>query len=283
MTKTECEIHGTEMRIPSDGSDPYCARCIMESMDDGFDPFTDGLGRDLPTPKPANGGMKDRKESSSDRWTEDTLTARLLDLSRDKLDVEEIAGSATARNLAWDYVKLYHTTIADSRPFEFMEGFGYSSTRRGQVVTSPKNKAASDGMIKGILNCYRAHLQREARNAKAAEANVRSSVKVGPETVPAGRYAVEEAGELHFFKVNYGKAGSRWAGFCFLDIQASDDLYPIKDRTRKQAILDAIAVDPKAAMARYGHEIGRCGICGRTLTDPESIENGIGPVCAERF
>ena len=29
------------------------------------------------------------------------------------------------------------------------------------------------------------------------------------------------------------------------------------------------------------HE-GRCGACGRTLTTPESIERGIGPVCAER-
>ena len=29
------------------------------------------------------------------------------------------------------------------------------------------------------------------------------------------------------------------------------------------------------------HE-GRCGRCGRKLTDPESIETGIGPVCAEK-
>ena len=27
---------------------------------------------------------------------------------------------------------------------------------------------------------------------------------------------------------------------------------------------------------------GRCGCCGRTLTVPESIETGFGPVCAER-
>jgi hypothetical protein len=29
----------------------------------------------------------------------------------------------------------------------------------------------------------------------------------------------------------------------------------------------------------FWHE-GRCGKCGRKLTDPESIERGIGPVCA---
>jgi hypothetical protein len=30
------------------------------------------------------------------------------------------------------------------------------------------------------------------------------------------------------------------------------------------------------------HE-GRCGKCGRRLTTPESIETGLGPVCAERL
>lgn len=28
------------------------------------------------------------------------------------------------------------------------------------------------------------------------------------------------------------------------------------------------------------HHAGACGRCGRTLTDPESIETGLGPVCA---
>ena len=33
---------------------------------------------------------------------------------------------------------------------------------------------------------------------------------------------------------------------------------------------------------RVMHE-GRCGVCGRALTVPESIETGIGPVCAARM
>ena len=33
----------------------------------------------------------------------------------------------------------------------------------------------------------------------------------------------------------------------------------------------------------YGHETGNCSICGRTLSDPLSIQMGIGPVCAQRF
>lgn len=57
----------------------------------------------------------------------------------------------------------------------------------------------------------------------------------------------------------------------------------------------AIAADAKSVLA-FGwiwrhradptpvelHHEGRCGKCGRALTTPESIESGIGPVCAGR-
>lgn len=33
----------------------------------------------------------------------------------------------------------------------------------------------------------------------------------------------------------------------------------------------------------YGHLTGRCGCCGRLLTNEESIERGIGPICFEKY
>lgn len=99
--------------------------------------------------------------------------------------------------------------------------------------------------------------------------------------VPAGRYAIEEDGVLKFFVIDRPTEG-RWAGYVFIKIQASDDLYPVKDPARKEFIYKAIAHDPRAASVRYGRELGHCGICGRTLTDPDSIAAGIGPVCAGR-
>lgn len=35
--------------------------------------------------------------------------------------------------------------------------------------------------------------------------------------------------------------------------------------------------------AKFGHLHGVCFVCCRALTDPESVKNGIGPVCAKRF
>ena len=35
--------------------------------------------------------------------------------------------------------------------------------------------------------------------------------------------------------------------------------------------------------AAFGHLNGFCLVCGRTLVDPKSVQNGIGPVCAKKF
>lgn len=33
----------------------------------------------------------------------------------------------------------------------------------------------------------------------------------------------------------------------------------------------------------YGMETGTCMMCARTLTNPDSIKAGIGPICASKF
>lgn len=47
--------------------------------------------------------------------------------------------------------------------------------------------------------------------------------------------------------------------------------------------LEEFNADPLAAAMKYGKLSGRCCSCGRDLTDPASIEAGIGPICAEKF
>lgn len=50
-----------------------------------------------------------------------------------------------------------------------------------------------------------------------------------------------------------------------------------------EARIVAAANDPEAAAVAYGQRFGACSICGRTLTVGESIDRGIGPVCAANF
>lgn len=102
--------------------------------------------------------------------------------------------------------------------------------------------------------------------------------------VPDGHYAVprDEDGAMAFYKVN-SPTEERWAGRTFVEVQASEEFWPLRSRAARDAVLAKIAADVQGAMLAYGREIGRCGHCNRTLTDPESIARGIGPVCAGKM
>jgi hypothetical protein len=95
----------------------------------------------------------------------------------------------------------------------------------------------------------------------------------GMPDVPDGRYAIpKEDGTLMFYSVKQGKFVK------FVDVWASDARWPVKSKTERKRILEAIEDDPDAG-PRFGREIGRCYVCGRTLTDALSRRLGIGPVC----
>ena len=53
------------------------------------------------------------------------------------------------------------------------------------------------------------------------------------------------------------------------------------DPTRERVV--AVASDPHAAAKAYGARTGECSCCGRELTNAESIELGIGPICRDKF
>jgi hypothetical protein len=47
--------------------------------------------------------------------------------------------------------------------------------------------------------------------------------------------------------------------------------------------LNLIEADPLGEAKRYGKLSGTCCVCSRMLTDPASIDAGIGPICASKF
>lgn len=49
------------------------------------------------------------------------------------------------------------------------------------------------------------------------------------------------------------------------------------------ALLTAFNADPQAEIKVQGLRTGQCCACGRELTDPVSLANGIGPICAEKY
>lgn len=60
--------------------------------------------------------------------------------------------------------------------------------------------------------------------------------------------------------------------------------HPVKDTPKGTGdAIARIAADPRGAAIEHGRATGNCACCGRKLTDPASVQLGIGPICADRF
>lgn len=107
--------------------------------------------------------------------------------------------------------------------------------------------------------------------------------KLAQPVVANGYYALEaEHGATAFYRVDSPTEG-KWAGFTFVKIVAGPDEHNIKNPGIRKSIITRIAANPLAASTLYGQKIGRCGVCHTRLTNEESRERGIGPVCASKF
>lgn len=58
---------------------------------------------------------------------------------------------------------------------------------------------------------------------------------------------------------------------------------PLRGFEGLQEVLLDIAKDPLAAAVAYGRKTGKCACCGRALDNKESVERGIGPICADKW
>lgn len=107
--------------------------------------------------------------------------------------------------------------------------------------------------------------------------------------VPGGSYALVRDGKTVFYEFGRPDIG-KWAGWGFFALVIGDEtrrLATIRPNGSTTGVgldsLREIAANPKEASARYGREIGQCGVCGKTLTNEESRTLGIGPVCIATF
>ena len=90
------------------------------------------------------------------------------------------------------------------------------------------------------------------------------------------------------------EAASHSVNACSLYVKAKDGLYLGKitkglffrsrdvDGAMETNIRESLS-NPSASAVAYGRRTGECSCCGRELTNAESIERGIGPICADNF
>lgn len=151
----------------------------------------------------------------------------------------------------------------------------------------------TEGQLAAVLRCIETDKAREAEKAKAAE----TAPKVDSQALEAA-FSKAKASGLKWPKINLGglvvspasatsaNAGALYVkqdgqylgkvmGGRFLKVRECDD-----DQAERVAELIA---DPAGAAKAYGLRTGECCVCSRELTDKDSIEAGIGPICAKRF
>jgi hypothetical protein len=201
----------------------------------------------------------------------------------DKFTDDDLYDQPELEDYALAYVREY------TGDFEFMLSMQHDYGKHGSL-TLPK--------VRGVLNCLRAQVAYEVRNRKPSTQPlfdeygndlplvVEEVIKpAAPVALKSGRYCTINADtdKRHFYQVDAPTDG-KWKGYTFLKelhIGGSDNgERSIRDRDERTTILATIAADDEA-LARYGRETGTCGVCHRTLTDPESVALGIGPICRQ--
>lgn len=109
---------------------------------------------------------------------------------------------------------------------------------------------------------------RRMTNKPLSEAMLLAIEKCIPQApvAPDGKYLVGE--RMFFLKTMHGNQ-------------------MIKENDRRISIEDPdvqlLISSPLQYSKAYGRKTGVCGVCHATLTNPESIELGIGPICREKF
>jgi hypothetical protein len=153
------------------------------------------------------------------------------------------------------------------------------------------SKKQASSAIKALLACNLKPIQPAkpvSEPAQASQSASETTAEVAMDQwseVPEGYFYIVDPSDNteKFYRVTKGRPDTRWAGYTFLSVQASDYFYAIKDRSYKERIFAEILKDPVTAMNAYGLKLGRCGVCNRVLTDRDSRLRGIGPICAERL
>lgn len=119
--------------------------------------------------------------------------------------------------------------------------------------------------------------------------------KKGSRTVPmvedypdlvAARYALrDDDGIVRFYQLDVGKHRAFKGNLFVAQLFGSPGDYRKEPRRGAAArtILDRINKNPEEAMALFGKESGYCGKCHSPLTNAESLERGIGPICARKL
>ena len=177
---------------------------------------------------------------------------------------------------------------AAGRGFEFATSLSDALNKFGHLT---------EGQIAAVRKCIvrddERRVQREAEQAQRAAAAPELSVEAIEVAFQNAKAAGIKWPKLRLESFVFSPAGASSAnagavyvkqGETYLGKVLGGKLFASRDcdnETRDRIV--AAATDPQAAAIAYGKKFGKCAVCARELSDPASIERGIGPICAENY
>lgn len=187
-----------------------------------------------------------------------------------KFEVIDIEGDFEFYSAADSYLNAYENAIAlqTRRPFDFLSDMAAARARFHSLTW---------GQVKGILNCLRADVERSERVVPPV-------VKAANEAaLTDGMYKLGET----IYKLQYNRATGDGRKLYGKRLVVDASVTPAHVSFEYEAgipkkLTSANKMTIEEAKA-FGALYGTCCVCGRTLTDEESIAAGIGPICAGRF
>lgn len=177
----------------------------------------------------------------------------------------------------WITLNAYRSNFASSL-FESRERFGSLTVNQVAAVRrcieqDAERAKAREAAAPVVAGEGTSKLIAAFETAKAAGLK-NPKVRVGETQFSCAKATSANAGCL------YVKSGETYLG----KVTPAGKFFASRDCTAEQAAEVArVLIDPMGEAVAHGKRTGSCAICARELTDPVSIERGIGPICAERF
>lgn len=173
---------------------------------------------------------------------------------------------------------------AESKLNSFAISLGNQLTSKGGLT-----QGQVDAVIRAADRDRQYELEVSQRQASAPAADVGPVVECLQKAVDNGLKAPKI--RLGKYRFSLAKPDSKNPGAIYVKDKGGEYLGKIqmgrlqlmpRYRDQEEEVLKVTA-DPVNQAIAYGKEYGVCALCGRDLSDPISVERGIGPICAERF
>lgn len=175
--------------------------------------------------------------------------------------------------------------------------YGQSDFSRSMIEKVDSREILTDNMINAITSMHTKALAKQVQREadKQAEMVAGSVSDKFAELFAAFAQAHEKIARPIFrvehIKVSRAPDHGTNAGCLYVKSTYDDYLGKItpsgqfkgKATEDQRQSIDALAADPYNAVIKYGRVTGQCGCCGKELTKKQSIEDGIGPICKDKW